>query len=111
MRVAGDREAVLLCEIASKVMRHVKRRIGMKKIYTLMLVTVLAGGVWAQTATTTTPGTDQSAKQDMKDAGHDTKVAAKKTGHAVKKTSKTAVHKSAHATKKAANKVENKTDQ
>ena len=27
-----------------------------------------------------------SAKQDMKDAGHETKQAAKDTGHAVKKT-------------------------
>jgi len=82
----------------------------MKTIYALMLTALLAGGAWAQTATTTTPGQDQSAKQDMKDAGHDTKSAAKKTGHAVKKTTKKTVHKGAQETKKGANKVENKTE-
>jgi len=62
-----------------------------------------------------------SAKQDMKDAGHDTKQAAKKTGHGIAKGTKTAarktkngtkkvVHGAAHGTKKAADKVEDKTD-
>ncbi len=51
----------------------------------------------------------QSAKQDMKDAGHDTKNAAKKTGHAVKKTTKKATHKAARKTKEGAQKVEDKT--
>lgn len=58
----------------------------------------------------------QSAGQDMKDAGtdtknaakdvgHGTKKAAKKTGHAVKK----GTHKAASETSKGANKVEDKT--
>lgn len=92
----------------------------MKTIFALLLATAMSAGAWAQTATTTTPGDDQSAKQDMKDAGHATKTAAKKTGqatetaakktgHAVKKTTKKVVHKGAHETKEGASKVEDKT--
>jgi Ni/Co efflux regulator RcnB len=66
------------------------------------------------------PQTDQSAKQDMKDAGHEAKTAAKetgratkktatKTGHAVKKTTKKAANKTAQKTKEGAEKVEDKT--
>jgi Ni/Co efflux regulator RcnB len=66
------------------------------------------------------PAQDQSASQDMKDAGHETKDAAKdagratkktakKTGHAVKKTTKKAAHKTAEKTKEGAQKVEDKT--
>lgn len=57
-----------------------------------------------------------SAKQDMKDAGHETKQAAKDTGHATKKTAKKAghnvkkgAHKAAHKTEEGAQKVEDKT--
>jgi len=61
-----------------------------------------------------------SAKQDMKDAGHETKNAAKdvghatkktvkKTGHTVKKGTKKATHKAAHKTEEGAQKVEDKT--
>ena len=64
---------------------------------------------------------DQSAKQDMKDAGHATKNAAKdtgratkktakKTGHAVKRTTKKATYKTAQKTKEGAQKVEDKTN-
>jgi hypothetical protein len=74
----------------------------------------------AATSFAAAPQSDQSAKQDMKDAGHDTKAAAKatgratktaakKTGHAVKKTTKKAAHKTAAETKKGAQKVEDKT--
>ncbi|HKS75285.1 MAG TPA: hypothetical protein VJQ82_18910 [Terriglobales bacterium] len=68
---------------------------------TLCLILVLAmapGIVLAQS-------TDQSAKQDMKDAGHDTKQAAKKTGKAAKNTT----NKAAKKTKHGAQKVEDKT--
>jgi hypothetical protein len=58
-----------------------------------------------------------TAKQDMKDAGHEAKQAAKDTGHATKKTAKKAGHKvkkgtnkAAHKTEEGAQKVENKTD-
>ena len=52
---------------------------------------------------------DTSAKQDMKDAGHDTKKAAKKTGSATKKTTKKAANKTAQKTDQGAKKVEDKT--
>jgi hypothetical protein len=81
----------------------------LKTIYTPMLAAALACGTLAFAQTATTTSTGQSAKQDMKDAGHDTKAAATKTGSAVKKTTKKTVHKGAHATKKGANKVEDKT--
>ena len=57
------------------------------------------GSVWAQ----------ESAKQDMKDAGHDTKSAAKHTGKAVKKTAKKVTHKSAHKVRKGSQEIEDKT--
>jgi len=50
-----------------------------------------------------------SAKQDIKDAGHETKQAAKDTGHATKKTAKKAGHQVKKDTHKAAHKVEEKT--
>ena len=68
------------------------------------------------------PGVSQTAKQDMKDAGHETKEAAKdagssvkkttkKTAHRVKKTSKNVVNKGADATERGAAKVKDKTNQ
>jgi hypothetical protein len=44
---------------------------------------------------------DQSAKQDMKDAGHSTENAARDTGRATKKTAKKTGHAVKHTTKKA----------
>jgi len=55
------------------------------------------------------PAQDPGAKQDLKDAGHDTKDAAKDTGHDVKHGTKKAYHKTKHATKKAWHKTENTT--
>ena len=63
---------------------------------------------------------DSSPKQDMKNAGHETKDAAKdaghatksgtkKTGHAIKRGTKRAAHKSARKTREGAEKVEDKT--
>ena len=52
---------------------------------------------------------DQSAKQDLKDAGKETKKAAVHTGRAVKKGSKKAVNKTADATEKGAAKIKEKT--
>jgi uncharacterized protein (UPF0333 family) len=46
-----------------------------------------------------------SAKQDIKDAGHETKEAAKDTGRATKKVAK----KTGHAVKKGTNKAAEKT--
>ena len=47
--------------------------------------------------------------QDVKDAGHSTKEATKKTGGKVKKTTTKGTHKAAHKTKSGAQKVEDKT--
>lgn len=47
----------------------------------------------------------QSAGQDMKDAGKDTKAAAVHTGHATAKTTKKAYHKTKHGTQKAYHKT------
>lgn len=46
------------------------------------------------------PTQDNSVKQDVKVAGHDTKDAAKDTGHAVKTGTVKAAHATAHGTKK-----------
>jgi len=49
----------------------------------------------------------QTAKQDMKDAGHETKEAAVDTGHATKKVAKKTAHKTKVAAKKTKNATEN----
>ena len=49
----------------------------------------------------------QTAKQDMKDAGHDTKDAAVDTGHATKRVTKKAAHKTKRAAVKSKNATEN----
>jgi hypothetical protein len=74
----------------------------LQKLCFAVLLVSTAGIAFAQSDS-------QSAKQDMKDAGHDTKNAAKKTGHAVKKTTKKTTHKAAKKTKEGAQKVEDKT--
>jgi hypothetical protein len=52
---------------------------------------------------------NKSVGRDVKDAGHDTKEAGKKTGHETKKVTKKVVHKTASKTGQAADKVEGKT--
>jgi hypothetical protein len=47
----------------------------------------------------------QTAGQDMKDAGHDTKTAAVDTGHATSQTTKKVYHKTRRGTKKAYHKT------
>jgi hypothetical protein len=85
-----------------------------KYIYSLALLTALTGSLLALPQ-------NESATQDVKDAGSATKHAAKhvgsatkktakKTGHAVKKTTKKVVHASAKKTKHAAEKVQDKTN-
>lgn len=78
----------------------------MKKTLTKALVTLAACaamslGMFAQTNTQTTPPPDNDAKQDMKDAGHATAEAGRKTGRAVKKGSKKAYSGTKTGTKKA----------
>jgi hypothetical protein len=52
----------------------------------------------------------QDAKQDMKDAGHDVKGAAKSTGKGVSHAAKTTKNKTKSTVHKGATKVANKTD-
>ena len=61
---------------------------------------------WSQEST---PSQDSGAKQDMKDAGHETKNAAKDAGHGVKQGTKKGYHKTKHGTKKAWHKTEDTT--
>ena len=49
----------------------------------------------------------QTAKQDMKDAGHDTKDAAVNTGHATKRVTKRVAHKTKRVAVKSKNATEN----
>jgi hypothetical protein len=81
----------------------------MKTRATLASLTLLLfGSVGALTATAQSQD-DSTPKQDIKDAGHDTKKAAKKTGSATKKTTKKAAHKTAEKTDEASQKAEDKT--
>jgi hypothetical protein len=52
---------------------------------------------------------NKSVGRDVKDAGHATKEAGKKTGHETKKDTKKVVHKAARKTGQGADKVEDKT--
>jgi hypothetical protein len=61
-------------------------------------------GVWSRVGQNGT-----SAKQDMKDAGHDTKAGAKDAGKGVKKGTKKSYKTSKKDTKKAYNKTKNTT--
>ena len=53
---------------------------------------------------------DSGAKQDMKDAGHETKDAAKDAGHGVERGTRKAYHKTKHGTKKAWHKTRDTTE-
>lgn len=70
---------------------------------------VFVGVLLAMSLTLAVGQSDQGAGQDIKDAGHSTKEATKKTGRKVKNTTKKGTHKAAHKTKSGAQKVEDKT--
>jgi len=72
----------------------------MKRMSALLLAGALATGL-----TTAHAQNDSGAKQDMKNAGTDTKDAAKNAGNGVKQGTKKGYHKTKKATKKAAKKV------
>jgi hypothetical protein len=80
----------------------------------LLLAVILFGmlgtfGFSQPAAQTQTNPPDQGAGQDVKNAGHSTKNAAKKTGHKVKHGVKKGTHKAARKTRQGAGKVEDKT--
>jgi len=58
---------------------------------------VLAGALLLTAAPTFA---QETAKQDMKEAGHDTKQAVKKTGHGIARGTKTVARKTKNGTKK-----------
>ncbi|HEY0308597.1 MAG TPA: hypothetical protein VGB94_10585 [Acidobacteriaceae bacterium] len=68
---------------------------------------VLAGAMLCTTAAAFAQN-DSGAKQDMKNAGSETKDAAKDAGHGVKQGTKKAYHKTKKGTHKAAKKVSDK---
>jgi type IV secretory pathway TrbL component len=79
------------------------------QLSTFLLGTALVFGPalgWSQPSS---PSQDTGAKQDMKDAGHETKDAAKDAGHSVKQGTKKAYHKTKHGTKKAWHKTKDTT--
>lgn len=71
------------------------RKVIAKTLVTIAASSVMSIGMWAQNPP------DNDAKQDMKDAGHATAEAGRKTGHAVKKGSKKAYNGTKRGTKKA----------
>jgi len=88
------------------------RVIAHRLLLVVLLVTMCGSLGIAQTTDTTTPPasqSDQGAGQDMKNAGHSTKKAAKKTAHKTKKGVKKGTHKAAQKTSEGADKVQDKT--
>ena len=78
----------------------------------LVLALAMCGGISiAQDTAPTAPASqsDQGAGQDMKNAGHSTKKATKKTYHKTKKGVKKGTHKAAQKTSEGADKVQDKT--
>ena len=71
------------------------------RISTLLAAALLCGPVvgWSLQSQPSPP--QPTAKQDMKNAGHDTKNAAKSTARGVKKGTKKAYHSTKRGTKKA----------
>lgn len=76
----------------------------------LLTAALLSGPVVGWSLQDQQPATQQpSAKQDMKNAGHDTKNGAKDAGHGVKKGSNKAYHSTKRGTKKAYGKTKSTT--
>lgn len=71
-----------------------------------MLLAACAGLGYSQT----TSQSNQSAKSDMKEAGHATARASKKTATATKTQTKKGAHKAAQKTEQGSKKVQQKTE-
>jgi predicted small secreted protein len=83
-------------------------RVMIYRLFSVALSLALFGAM-AVAQVTDTGSQTQGAGQDMKDAGHSTKKAAKKTGHKAKHGAKKGTHKAAQKTSEGANKVQDKT--
>ena len=70
-----------------------------------MKKTIWAGLLASTLALASVSAFAQTAGQDIKDAGHDTKQAAKSTGSGIKKGTKTGYRKTKNGTKKAYHKT------
>jgi Ni/Co efflux regulator RcnB len=80
-----------------------------RQLSAFFLGAVLVCGPAAGWSQQSSPSQDPGAKQDMKNAGHETKDAAKDTGRGVDQGTKKAYHKTKHATKKAWHKTKDTT--
>jgi len=80
-----------------------------RQLSALFLATALVCAPALAFSQPSNPAQDSGAKQDMKNAGHETKDAAKDTGHGVKQGTKKAYHKTKHTTKKVWHKTEDTT--
>ena len=78
-----------------------------KLLSTTLVAAVLSIGIPVIAQSSTDPG----FKQDMKNAGHSTKNAAKDTGNGVKSGTKKTWHKTKHTTKRVTHKAAGKIDQ
>jgi len=76
-----------------------------RQVSTWILALVLSSSSALGWSLQSTPSQDSGAKQDMKDAGHDTKNAVKSAGRGTKK----AYHATKNGTKKAWNKTKSTT--
>ena len=74
----------------------------------LSTAAVMAG--LALTLSTGLAFAQDGAKQDMKDAGHETKAAAKDAGHGIARGTRKGYHKTKHGLKKAGHKVHDAVD-
>jgi hypothetical protein len=84
-------------------------RTALHRLLCAVLFVALCGTISIAQVTDTGTQVNQGAGQDMKDAGHSTKKAAKKTGHKAKHGAKKGTHKAAQKTSEGANKVQDKT--
>lgn len=79
-------------------MKNASNRIALTVLASTFLLTAVNPSLFAQDPAPK----KESAKQDVKDAGTDTKNATKKTGHAIAKGTKTAAVKTKNGTETAA---------
>jgi hypothetical protein len=80
-----------------------------RQVSTWILALVLSSSSALGWSLQSTPSQDSGAKQDMKDAGHDTKNAVKSAGRGTKQGTKKAYHATKNGTKKAWNKTKSTT--
>jgi hypothetical protein len=82
----------------------------MKKQLSILLMAAFGAISLAAAPVAQNDQNNDSAKQDMKEAGHATKKAAKKTGKGVKDGTKKAAKKTKHGVKKGTNKAANEVE-